>query len=81
MRARAASWALALALAGGGAWAIPPAELAARAQAAEARGDVPAATRALEELVAAGVDSDGVLYNLGTVYARGERYGEAIWCF
>jgi hypothetical protein len=73
---------LALALsAGPSGWAIPPAELAARAAAAEARGDLPTAVRSLEELLAAGVDSDDVLYNLGTVYARAERYGEAVWCF
>jgi tetratricopeptide (TPR) repeat protein len=63
------------------AWAVAPSELAARARAAEARGELPEATRALEELLSAGVDSDDVLYNLGTLYARTERYGEAIWCF
>jgi len=73
--------ALAGALAGATAWAVPPGELVERALDAEEAGDLPGATRALEELVAAGVDSDGVLYDLGTVYARGERYGEAIWCF
>ncbi len=81
MRRAAVTLAVALVLAGGAAWAVPPSELAARAQAAEARGDLPGAARSLEELVAAGVDSDDVLYNLGTVYARAERYGEAVWCF
>lgn len=63
------------------AWAVPPGELVSRAQRAEDEGDMPAATRALEELLAAGVDSDGVLYDLGTAWAHSERYGEAIWCF
>src|SRR5207247_401406 len=60
-----------------GAVSVP--EIFARAARAEARGDERAAASALEELVAAGVDSDGVLYDLGTVYARSGRYGEAIW--
>ena len=68
---------LATALAG----AVSARELLGRALTAEARGDLPTAARALEELVAAGVDSDGVLYDLGTVYARQQRFGEAIWCF
>lgn len=61
--------------------AVPAAELVRRAAAAESRDDVAGAARALEELVAAGVDGADVLYDLGTVYARGERYGEAVWCF
>ncbi|MDO9020715.1 MAG: tetratricopeptide repeat protein [Myxococcales bacterium] len=68
-------------LAAATAGAVSARELLGRALAAEARGDLPTAARSLEELVAAGVDSDGVLYDLGTVYARQERYGEAIWCF
>jgi hypothetical protein len=72
---------LAASLAGASAWAVPPGELVERALDAEEAGDLPGATRSLEELVAAGVDSDGVLYDLGTVYARGERFGEAVWCF
>lgn len=68
-------------LAAATAGAVSARELLGRALAAEARGDLPAAARSLEELVAAGVDGDGVLYDLGTVYARQERYGEAIWCF
>ena len=76
-----ATLALALALAGATAGAVSARELVGRALAAEARGDLPTAARSLEELVAAGVDGDGVLYDLGTVYARQERYGEAIWCF
>jgi hypothetical protein len=65
----------------GEAWAVPPGELAARARTAEAQGDTATAARALEELLAAGINSTDVLYNLGTVYARSERFGEAIWCF
>lgn len=61
--------------------AVPPAELARRAVAAEASGDLSTAARAFEELLAAGVDSTDVLYDLGTVYVRAERYGEAVWCF
>ncbi len=73
--------ALGLLLAGATAGAVSARELLGRALSAEARGDLPTAARSLEELVAAGVDGDGVLYDLGTVYARQERYGEAIWCF
>ena len=80
-RSLAAGLLCALALAGAGAaWAVPARELVAKAQAAEARKEWGEAARALEELVAAGVDSNDVLYDLGTVYANGERYGEAIWC-
>ena len=68
-------------LAAATAGAVSARELLGRALTAEARGDLPTAARSLEELVAAGVDGDGVLYDLGTVYARQERYGEAIWCF
>lgn len=63
------------------AWAVPPRELVAQAEAAEARGDHAAAAEAYEELVSAGIDSADVLFNLGTVQAEGERYGRAIWCF
>ncbi len=77
---RAALLAMAL-TAGATASAVPASELASRASTAESRGDLAGAARALEELVAAGVDSTDVLYNLGTVYARSERYGEAVWCF
>jgi hypothetical protein len=80
MKRAVMAFALALTL-GGEAWAVPPGELAARAQAAEARGDTATALGALEELLAAGINSTDVLYNLGTVYARSERFGEAIWCF
>lgn len=73
---------VALALLGASAaYAVPASELVARARTAAARDDMGAAARALEELVAAGVDSDDVLYDLGTVYARAERYGEAVACF
>src|SRR5262249_24508704 len=50
-----------------------------RARSAENHEDWNAAARALEELVAAGIDSSDVLYNLGTVYARAGRFGEAIF--
>jgi tetratricopeptide (TPR) repeat protein len=78
---RALTAALLVTLAAGAAGAVSARELLGRALTAEARGDLPTAARSLEELVAAGVDGDGVLYDLGTVYARQERYGEAIWCF
>lgn len=81
MRARALVVAAVLTLAGATAGAVSARELLSRALTAEARGDLATAARSLEELVAAGVDGDGVLYDLGTVYARQERYGEAIWCF
>ncbi len=61
--------------------AVPAHTLLQRATEAEARRDWNAALRALEELTAAGLDGDGVLYNLGTVYAQAGRYGEAIACF
>jgi len=81
-RTLAAGLLCAVALVGAGAArAVPARELVAKAQAAEARKEWAEAARALEELVAAGVDSNDVLYDLGTVYANGERYGEAIWCF
>jgi hypothetical protein len=66
-------------LAAGRAGAVPAAELVARSRAAAARGDWNTSARALEELVAAGIDSSDVLYDLGTVYAHAGRYGEAIW--
>ncbi|MFO0629514.1 MAG: hypothetical protein U0325_28315 [Polyangiales bacterium] len=72
---------LALVLWGGAAQAVSPAELLTRATRAEASGDLPAAIAAMEELSAAGVDGSAVLYDLGTLYARAERYGEAVWCF
>lgn len=78
---RALLMAALVSLAASTAGAVSARELLDRALTAEARGDLPTAARSLEELVAAGVDSDGVLYDLGTVYARQERYGEAIWCF
>ena len=78
---RALLMAALVSLAASTAGAVSARELLDRAFTAEARGDLPTAARSLEELVAAGVDSDGVLYDLGTVYARQERYGEAIWCF
>ena len=81
MRGGAIKLALALTLAGATAGAVSARELLGRALTAEARNDLPTAARSLEELVAAGVDGDGVLYDLGTVYARQERYGESIWCF
>lgn len=59
--------------------AVPASVLAERARASAARGDWNAAARALEELVAGGVDSNDVLYDLGTAYANAGRYGEAIW--
>lgn len=80
-RSRSVTLALALCLWAGSARAVPPGQLAERARAAEERGDYATAARSLEELVAAGVDSSDVLYNLGTVYAMSERYGEAIACF
>jgi hypothetical protein len=61
--------------------AIPTSELLARSRAATARGDHNASARALEELVAAGVDDVTVLYDLGTAYAQAGRYGEAIYRF
>ena len=73
--------ALSLVLATGVAAAVSPSELLARATRAEASGDLPTAVRAMEELTAAGVDGSDVLYDLGTLYARSERYGEAAWCF
>jgi hypothetical protein len=72
---------LALVLHVGIVWAVPASELVARARDAEARNDVTSAVRALEELTAAGIDSNDVLYDLGTLYTRAERYGEAVWCF
>lgn len=78
---RALAVAVLVTLAAATAGAVSARELLSRALAAEARGDLPTAARSLEELVAAGVDGDGVLYDLGTVYARQERYGEAIWCY
>lgn len=61
--------------------AVPARELIERADLAETQGDHRAAAQAYEELVAAGIDSDEVLYDLGTVDAEAERYGRAIWCF
>lgn len=81
VRSTVALWVCALSLVTFEAGAVPPSELARRAVAAEASGDLTTAARSLEELLAAGVDSDDVLYDLGTVYARAERYGEAVWCF
>jgi hypothetical protein len=79
------SWVMIVALAvlfgEGRAWAIPTSELSARARAAADRGDFNASARALEELVAAGIDDETVLYDLGTVYARAGRFGEAIHRF
>ena len=59
--------------------AVPARDLMTRAQSAAARQDWNDSARALEEIVAAGIDSTDVLYDLGTVYARAGRYGEAIW--
>ncbi|MBI5516428.1 MAG: hypothetical protein HY909_21775 [Deltaproteobacteria bacterium] len=83
MRARRAGVFLGLALAahGLGAGAVPARELVDRARHAAARGDHAAVVRAYEEVRAAGLESDDVLYNLGTAYAHLERYGEAIACF
>lgn len=61
--------------------AVPARELVARSRAAATRGDWNASARALEELVAAGVDDNSVLYDLGTAYANAGRYGEAIHRF
>jgi len=72
---------LALGLSTPHAAAVPAHTLLQRATEAEARHDWNAALRALEELTAAGLDGDDVLYNLGTVYAEAGRYGEAIACF
>lgn len=78
---RRASLGLCVLLAGGSAWAVSPAELLTRASRAEASGDVSGAIRAMEELTSAGVDGSDALYDLGTLYTRAERYGEAVWCF
>jgi hypothetical protein len=59
--------------------AIPTSELLSRSRAAAQRGDWNTSARSLEELVAAGVDDNTVLYDLGTAYANAGRYGEAIW--
>lgn len=72
---------LCLALMTAPAWAVSPSELLSRAARAEAANDLPTAIRAMEELTAAGVDGSAALYDLGTLYARAERYGEAVWCF
>lgn len=61
--------------------AVSTTELLARSRAAATAGDWNASARALEELIAAGVDDSDVRYDLGTAYANAERYGEAIWCF
>lgn len=61
--------------------AVSTSELAARSRAAATRGDWNASARALEELVAAGVDDNTVLYDLGTAYANAGRFGEAIHRF
>lgn len=61
--------------------AVATSELLARSRAAAQRGDWNSCARALEELVAAGVDDNTVLYDLGTAYAHAGRYGEAIWRF
>lgn len=79
MRAKAIG--LCALLACGSAWAVSPSELLSRAARAEAANDLPTAVRAMEELAAAGVDGSAALYDLGTLYARAERYGEAVWCF
>jgi len=63
------------------AMAVPATELTARARAAAARGDWNSAARSLEEIVRAGIDSTDVLYDLGTLYARAGRFGEAIHRF
>lgn len=78
---RATRIALVLSLLCAPAWAVSPAELLARAARAESSGDVTSAIRAMEELTAAGVDGSDALYDLGTLYSRAERYGEAVWCF
>ena len=59
--------------------AIPTSELLSRSRASAQRGDWNNSARSLEELVAAGVDDNTVLYDLGTAYANAGRYGEAIW--
>lgn len=59
--------------------AVPASEIMDRAREAAAHEHWNDAARALEEIVAAGIDSTDVLYDLGTVYARAGRYGEAIW--
>ncbi len=59
--------------------AVPVADLMARARDAAAHQRWNDSARALEEIVAAGYDSTGVLYDLGTAYAQAGRYGEAIW--
>lgn len=78
---RGRAWLLAAVLWAGAAHAVSPAELLSRATRAEASGDVPGAIAAMEELTAAGVDGSAALYDLGTLYTRAERYGEAVWCF
>jgi hypothetical protein len=78
---RALCLGLALALASVTAFAVPARELVERARVAAARGDHAAVVRAYEEVRAAGLESDDVLFNLGTAYALTERYGEAIACF
>jgi hypothetical protein len=78
---RCALLALAVWFVGARGEAIPTSELLARSRAAAGRGDFNASARALEELVAAGVDDETVLYDLGTVYARAGRFGEAIHRF
>jgi hypothetical protein len=60
---------------------VSTAELVGRSRAAAVAGDWNASARALEELVAAGIDETDVRYDLGTAYANAGRYGEAIWCF
>ncbi len=72
----AATW-----LAAGSADALTTQELLARSRTAASAGDWNTAARALEELVAVGVDDSDIRYDLGTAYANAERYGEAIWCF
>ncbi len=61
--------------------AVNARELMTHALQAEGHGDLATAAHDLEELAAAGFDGDAVVYDLGTVYARAERYGEAVWCF
>jgi hypothetical protein len=78
-RRLALALALSFALLPVNALAVPATELVQHSRTAAAREDWNSAARALEELVAAGIDSPDVLYDLGTVYARAERYGEAIW--
>ncbi len=81
MKRLARTLTLAMTLAVTESYAVSSRELVARAVAAQASGDLATAARSLEELVAAGLDSTDVLYDLGTVYTRAERYGEAVWCF